>query len=175
VEKRINKADYMKTKKKFIELCKEKAKTEKEIEKTRNAKTEREIWGYINEGRKKTQRKNKKFKRGRYGVMQTKAEKRKQTGESIKGEEWREHFRNTLKGKEEKTIGEKRIIVMPQDDIEELEDIETEEQIDKQKTQKASGEDKIPSEAWKFCGESVKRRLIETIKGVWRGEGFPSN
>ena len=40
---------------KFRELCKdkEKAKEEKEIEKIRNAKTERKIWVYINEDRKK--------------------------------------------------------------------------------------------------------------------------
>ena len=36
---------------------------------------------------------------------------------------------------------------MPQDDMEELKDIEIEEQIDKQKTQKTPGEDKIPPEA----------------------------
>ena len=64
---------------------------------------------------------------------------------------------------------------MTQDDIEELIDIEIEEQIDKQKTQEAPGEDKIPSEAWKFCGENAKRRLIETIKEIWRGEGFPGD
>ena len=40
---------------------------------------------------------------------------------------------------------------MPQDDMEELKDIE-------QNTQKAPGEDKIPSEAWKFCGENARRR-----------------
>ena len=81
----------MKTKTKFRELCKDKKRKEGEgNSKIRNVKTEREIWGYINEGRKK----------------------KTQTGESIKGEEWRKHFRNTLKGNEEKTIGEKRIIVM---------------------------------------------------------------
>ena len=53
--------------------------------------------------------------------------------------------------------------------------MEIEEQIDKQKTQKVPGDDKIPSEAWKFCGENAKRRLIETIKGVRRGKGFPSD
>ena len=58
---------------------------------------------------------------------------------------------------------------------EELKDIKIEEQIDKQKTQKAPEEDKIPSEAWKFCGENVKRRLIEIFKGVWKGEVFPSD
>ena len=50
------------------------------------------------------------------GLYKRRQEKENQTGESIKGEKWREHFRNTLKGKEEKTIGEKRIILMPQDD-----------------------------------------------------------
>ena len=64
---------------------------------------------------------------------------------------------------------------MPQDDIEELKYIEIEEQIEKQKTQKAPGEDKIPSEAWKFCGENAKRKLTETIKGVWRRESFLSD
>ena len=88
--------------------------------------------------------------------------KKTQTEESIKEEEWREHFMNTLKGNEEKTKEEKRIIVMPQDDIEELKEIEIEEQIDKQKTQKAPGEDTIPSEAWKFCGENAKRRLKQS-------------
>ena len=40
---------------KFRELCKnkEREKKEKEIEKIRNAKTERKIWVYINEDRKK--------------------------------------------------------------------------------------------------------------------------
>ena len=44
----------MKTKVKLREVCtdKEKIKKEKEMKK-RIAKTEREIWGYINEGRKK--------------------------------------------------------------------------------------------------------------------------
>ena len=68
-----------------------------------------------------------------YSTLKSCFMRQKKENKSIKGEEWREHFRNTLKSKEEKTIGEKRIIVMPQDDIEELKYIEI-EQIDKQKT-----------------------------------------
>ena len=103
----------MRAKIRFGELCKDKKKGNKKI---RNAKTEREIWGYINKGRKK----------------------KTQAGDSINREKCRGHFRNTLNGKEERTIGENRIIVMLQDDIGELKDIEIEEQMDKQKTQEAS-------------------------------------
>ena len=66
------------------------------------------------------------------GYIQTNAEKRKQTGETIKRKEWEEHFTNVLNGKEERTVSEKRMIVMPQGDVEQLNDIEIEEQIDKQ-------------------------------------------
>ena len=88
----------------FRELCKgeEKAKKEKKIEKMGNAKTEREMWGYINEGRKRRRME-------------------KTLWEYTKGQ-GRENYR------------QKRIIIMPRDDIEELKDIEIEEQIDKQKT-----------------------------------------
>ena len=84
----------------------------------------------------------------------------------MKGGEWREHFRNALNDEEERTIEERRIIIMPQDDIEELKDIEIKEQINKQKTEKAPGKDKLSLEAWKFCGQNAKRRLIEIIEGV---------
>ena len=52
------------------------------------------------------------------GLYKRREKKKTQMGESIKGDECREHFRNILKGWEERSIGEKRIIVMAQDDTE---------------------------------------------------------
>ena len=63
-ERKKNEADYMKTKMKFRELCKDKEKSkEKEIEKIRNVKTDREILGLYKRRQKKTNRRIDQMRR----------------------------------------------------------------------------------------------------------------
>ena len=104
------------------------------------------VWGYINEGRR--------------NIIQIR--------KAIKGEEWIIHFIKSLSVKEKKT--QRKI---PYKDIEELNYIEIQEQLIKQKTGKAPREGEISSEAWKFDEE--QRWLIDIIMGVWKGVSFPDN
>jgi hypothetical protein len=48
-----------------------------------------------------------------------------------------------------------------------------ERQIRKLKKRKAPERDEAQNEAWMYGTEGIVGRLVEPMKGVWRGEGFP--
>jgi hypothetical protein len=50
---------------------------------------------------------------------------------------------------------------------------EVERQIRKQKNRKAPGRDGVQNEAWLYGTERMIERMVELMKGVWRGEEFP--
>lgn len=145
------KKDYLKERRVFKVLCKEKEtiKREQELKEIKEAKTDAKIWEYINKDRKR----------------------RVAIGENITPEEWRGHFMKTLGGTSRRQLGERRNL--DQDEESELTNEEILKQIEKMKKKKATGEDKIPSEAWIHCGVNTRKRLIDLIKSIWKGEGFP--
>jgi len=55
---------------------------------------------------------------------------------------------------------------------EEITLVELENQIRKLKKKKAAGEDKVKNEAWFYCTENAKHRLLEIIQRIWREEDF---
>ncbi|KAI4475510.1 hypothetical protein M0802_015130 [Mischocyttarus mexicanus] len=142
----IERREYLEGKVDLKKLCKEKEerKRKEEMEQIRNAKTEAEIWKYINKGTKK----------------------RVPIGEKIMNEEWRKHFCELLGEKEEKTEAIKRKLLNEEEDEEELKDIEIERQIRLLKRKKIAGQDGIPSEAWKFCKGATREKLKEIMKRV---------
>ena len=50
---------------------------------------------------------------------------------------------------------------------------EIEKQVTKLKDGKATGEDNIPSEAWKYMKQETKQKMMELVEKVWEGEGMP--
>ena len=110
----INGEGYAKEKKRFRELCKGREMGKKKKKRVRNVKAK----NYIRDHTNKTQ-----------------------SGESIKREEWRMYFNNTLRGKEKRTTYEKKRTNIPHQDMNELKHIELENPIVKHKTEKLLDED----------------------------------
>ncbi|XP_017879159.1 trichohyalin-like, partial [Ceratina calcarata] len=125
-------------------------KREKELEEIREAKTDSQIWEYINKQRKK-----------RRGI-----------GAEIKEEEWLDYFMKQLSGSRGRVYGERRKVEEVESE-EEITDEEIEGQIAKLKRRKAAGSDRIPAEAWILSEGKARDRIKKVIKRVWKGEGFP--
>ncbi|XP_054002009.1 uncharacterized protein LOC128888868 [Hylaeus anthracinus] len=106
---KVEREEYVKGRTELRKLYeeKEKRKKEEELEEIKGAKTEAQIWKYINKERKKR-------------IMIEK---------SIRIEEWAEHFRNLLGGSQEKVTEVRRQRGSEGDGEEELSHREIEEQI----------------------------------------------
>ena len=149
---RVDGGSYRKTKREYNRLCgaKKEKKNEKFAKEVEEARTEGEVWRIINRERKR---------RGRV-----------KTG--MKEEKWRRHFVNLLGGTDDKVVlgGERE----PEEDEEaEISKEEIRKAVAKLKDRKATGEDEIPNEVWKYGGEEVLEWAWEMCNRVWRGEGWP--
>ena len=133
-EDKGEKETYMKERAKFRRMCEQREKAEKELEEIKRAKSEKEIWDYINRGRKK----------------------RTSASIKIKIEEWRKHFMELLNGSERKKIRGDREGKKKTEGEQRLRTEEIEKQMMKLKKGKATGEDNIPSEAWKYMKGETK-------------------
>ncbi|XP_043604110.1 LOW QUALITY PROTEIN: golgin subfamily A member 6-like protein 22 [Bombus pyrosoma] len=119
-------------------------------------KKEQEAWKYIN-----------KYRRRREGI-----------DEEISEEECKNHFMKILEGKEHKEDrktkehGEEEKIRKERED-----NIEKEEviyQLRKLK-EKATGEDGLENEVWKYAPKEVREALWELLRKIWNGEGIPED
>ncbi|XP_015437252.1 PREDICTED: uncharacterized protein LOC107192490 [Dufourea novaeangliae] len=81
-----------------------------------------------------------------------------------------EYFMNLLGGKEQRETERRIRKRREEDDERDLTTAEIEEQIQKLKEKKATGEDQIPSEAWKYCTSKVKGKVIEMVQKVVQKE-----
>ena len=99
---KIEKEEYLKKKKDFRILCenKEKCKKKEEQAEIRKARTEKEIWVYINKERRK----------------------KKSNENRIKTETWRNHLKSLLKGADKRIVGEGREQIVAEEDISDLSD-----------------------------------------------------
>ncbi|XP_043583227.1 golgin subfamily A member 6-like protein 22 [Bombus pyrosoma] len=151
--------ELMEEKKAFKLWCKERKERheEEEMEKIRKIRTEQEVWKYINKYRRR----------------------REEIDEEISEEEWRNHFMEMLEGKEHKEDrkageqGEEEEIGKERED-----NIEKEEviyQIRKLKEKKATGEDGIENEVWKYAPMEVGEALWELVRKIWKGQGIPED
>ena len=135
------------------EKCK-KCKKQKEQAKIRKARTEKEIWVYINKEKKK----------------------KKNNENRIKTETWRNHFKNLLKGADERIVGEGREQIVAEEDISDLLNEEIEKQIRRLRKRKATGGDNVQNKAWLFSkGRNTRKKLKEVIRKVWTRKGFPDD
>lgn len=150
-----NKFDYTESRKSFRKMCKEKeAKLkEDEVKEIRKIKTESDVWKYLNKGRKK----------------------RIPPEEEITMQTWKKHFMDILNGSNECKKGEQRTQVDPESDETNLEDEEIIKQLRKLKKKKATGTDGLQNETWIHSQGNTSRKLMEIIKRVWTGEGFPDD
>ncbi|XP_043263108.1 uncharacterized protein LOC122403575 [Colletes gigas] len=114
------------------------------------AKTENRVWEIVNRGRKK----------------------RKGVDESIKKEEWKEHFMGLLGGVENRVrIGGEE--GRRRGEEEGISKEEVKRVVRRLKEGKAMGWDEIPNEAWKYGGERGLELAWEVCRRVWDGEGWP--
>ena len=137
-------------------MCERKPRetAEKEIEKIKREKSEKEIWDYINRGRKE----------------------RAPASEKIKIEKWRRHFMELLNGSESKK--ERKEIRADREGEKEtgaeqgLRTEEIEKQVMKLKKGKATGGDNTSTEAWKYMKGETEQKIMQLVKKVWEGEGM---
>lgn len=99
-------------------------------------------------------------------------ERKKKEGicETITDEDWRNHFKDLFEGEE---IEEGRETEDRLKGELTFTDEEIELQIKKLKKNKATGEDGIKNEAWLYGPDNVRQRLVEIIKEIGKGGGFP--
>ncbi|XP_033314469.1 golgin subfamily A member 6-like protein 1 [Bombus bifarius] len=128
-----------------------------EMEKINKIKTEQEAWKYIN-----------KYRRRREVV-----------DEEIREEEWKNHCMETLEGTESKEDRRTAVRREEEESKEEREDnIEKEEvilQIRKLKEKKATGEDGLENEVWKYVPKEVGEALWVMLGKIWNGKGIPED
>ncbi|XP_011862183.1 PREDICTED: putative golgin subfamily A member 6-like protein 6, partial [Vollenhovia emeryi] len=160
---RIGKDEYVKERKEHKEWCKEQKRRHEseEVEKIRKVKNEAEAWKYINKYRKR---------------------KAEGISEEIQMEEWRNHFMEILGGTEERVMleieeegeedGEREEVA---EGIEEISREEVIEVIKKLKMGKATGEDGIENEAWRFMQKEMGEEFLKLINRIWKGEGIPGD
>ncbi|KYM98413.1 hypothetical protein ALC62_10886 [Cyphomyrmex costatus] len=133
----------------FIE--KETEKREEEELELKNIRREAEVWRYINRKR----------------------ERKVWIENNIGKEDWCDYFMELLEGSKE----EVKIPTRSYTEEEQTDDTVSEEKIGKAlyrlKSGKVVGIDGIPTEAWKYAGESVWNKLVKLIKMV-RKEGIMS-
>nr|XP_033200100.1 golgin subfamily A member 6-like protein 6 [Bombus vancouverensis nearcticus] len=127
------------------------------MEKINKIKTEQEAWKYIN-----------KYRRRREVV-----------DEEIREEEWKNHCMETLEGTESKEDRRTAVRREEEESKEEREDnIEKEEvilQIRKLKEKKATGEDGLENEVWKYVPKEVGEALWVMLGKIWNGKGIPED
>ena len=144
--------DYRKKKKEYRGRIQRKKEVwvEKWTEQLKKDKTEKMLWKEINRSRKK----------------------RNEVDEGIRDEEWRDHFKAQLEGKEiDETNGEEE----EKEKWEEgkIEETEVRNVIRKLKRNKAPGQDKIANEAWIEGKEEIVKELTKTLNSVWREGKLP--
>ena len=144
--------DYRKKKKEYRGRIRRKKElwVEKWIEQIKKDKSEKMLWKEINRCRKK----------------------RNEIDEEISDEEWREHFKAQLEGKEiEETRGEKEEKEKWKEG--KIEETEVRNAIRKLKRNKAPGQDKIANEAWIEGKEEIVKELTKTLNNVWKEGKLP--
>lgn len=144
--------EYRTTRKNFRELCERKKtqQAEKEYREIMTIKTEAEIWKYIN--------KEKKRKPG--------------INNDIEMKEWERHFKELLEGEFGEEESEKEVEKITKSDRA-ITERELEEAINRLKKKKAPGEDGICNEQIIHANGKTKRRILELLNKVWKGEGWP--
>ena len=97
---------------------------------------------------------------------------RNELDEEITDEEWREHFKKQLEGKEIEGTSKKdnENERWKEDEIEES---EVREAMKKLKRNKAPGSDKIANEAWIEGKEVLAKELTRTLNRIWKSEKIP--
>lgn len=153
---KIDKELYLGVKRKHGKLCKEKEEEkQREQRKLQEIKDRNEVLKYIKKER----------------------QQKEQIDKDIKEDEWIEHFKNLLEGKEERTRKEstkreqeKREI--PGEKIM-ITDQEIERAIAKLKKKKAAGEDGIRNEAWVYAYKKTREKLREILQKICDGEELP--
>jgi len=153
-KRRIGKEEYVRERKEHKEWCKvQKSRHEnEEEEKIRSIKSEAEAWKYTNKYR------NKKTE----GIS-----------EEIQMDEWRDHFMELLGGTKERVVldiedeeEEDGTGVEVEEGVEEKSREEVIEVIKKLKMGKATGEDGIENEAWRFMQKDVGEEFLKLINRI---------
>lgn len=147
-----NEARYKEEKRRYRRTCEGKKKEEAkrwEME-VKGIRTEGQAWEIINRGRKR----------------------RKGLNKSIKMEEWDSYFRGVLGGVEERRVGDTSRHA-GEDREGQLSKQEVWKVVKELKDGKATGEDGVPSEVWRYGGDGVKESLWKMCWKVWEGEGWP--
>lgn len=138
---------------------------EDEERELKDLKNSADIWRYINR------------KRGAKEFVNNKIGRR----------EWEEHFRTLLDGEvleEKNRVEERHTLDGGGEDLdnegeekdrreEEIEAEDINKAIRKMKRKKAAGIDRLPMEAWLYGGEAIKKRLVEIMNQIWKGEDMP--
>ncbi|XP_050494320.1 golgin subfamily A member 6-like protein 6 [Bombus huntii] len=153
---KCSREEFIEEKKEFKQWCEQRKEKqeEEEMEKLKKIKTEQEAWKYIN-----------KYRRRREVV-----------DEAIREEEWKNHFMEALEGTENKEDKRTEGWREEEESKEEREDnIEKEEvilQIRKLKEKKATREDGLENEVWKYAPKEVGEALWEMLGKIWNGKGI---
>ncbi|XP_033175429.1 golgin subfamily A member 6-like protein 22 [Bombus impatiens] len=156
---KCSREEFIEEKKALKQWCKRRKEKqeEEEMEKINKLKTEQEAWKYIN-----------KYRRRREVV-----------GEEIREEEWKNHFIETLEGTENKEDRRTEGRREEEESKEEREDnIEKEEivlQIRKLKEKKATREDGLENEVWKYAPKEVGEALWVMLGKIWNGKRIPED
>ena len=133
---------------------KKEKRNEELIEEVKAIRSDREAWKVIT---------SNKYRKKRIKICN-----------DIPKKKWKENFMNLLGRKEQREVA-KEGRWKEEDGEPDLTEEEIEEQIRKLKVKMATGEDQIPSEAWKYCTVQVKEKIIEVMQKVWTEEGMPSD
>ncbi|XP_043476186.1 uncharacterized protein LOC122507501 [Leptopilina heterotoma] len=152
---KIDKSAYLEKRREWRTICKQKEKDHKEKEENdlKNIKDEKEVWKYLNKGRKKKSIEDN----------------------NIKDEEWIEHFKNLLEGSEVRITGTAGDLNREEKEEEKLRKEEITKAMKNMKKGKAAGIDNIPYEVWMYGGVDLIDRFYTVIKKVWDGAGFPED
>ena len=150
-----NKDAYIKERKELRMHCIEEEKEFKENEaaELRSIKNESEVWKFFNKTRRI----------------------RKTTENTIKKEEWNNHFIKLLEGTEERKVGASRNKQEVLDEKEKVTAKEIKYYFRKLKKKKAAGIDDIPNEVWLYGGEDLVNNQVCVIGKVWDGEKIPED
>lgn len=150
----MRKDEYLTARKELKNLCKEKQKEKAEVtmKEIRQARSEKEIWDYINKGRKL----------------------RVLTSEKVKINEWRAYFMKLLRGDGNRKISDWRWEeISEEEDEDELTDEEIRKHIRNLKKKKVTELDGIPNEAWIYMQGRTEQEWCELVKKIWKGKGIP--
>lgn len=140
-----------------------------------NYKDMKRTYKKLYEDKKKEQertiRERMQKQRGRCITINRERRKKELVDESIKMEEWRDHFMNVIGGMGEKV--ERGREARGRDEEEsDLEEEEVKRVLRGLKVKKAMGIDGIPNEEWQYGGENVESYVWELCKRIWKGDGW---